>query len=248
MKASKVLLRWYKSFNVNYMNYADRRHGVVSRPWNSLHVEGGADSDYEFIEIPVESDITTIVGANESGKSHLISAISKVICGTGLPSEWDKGREFGLTDLCHYASVRSKNATVWPNIGMEFSELSGDEKAAVGEALGTKGASLDFGDTSCFTVVVGPKSDAEYAFIYIGNGDNPVTLDKDGLAKLRETLPTVKFIQSDVAISDHVAICDLLAEMGGTSVDGEEFWIRRIAGCRSLSQGIVSQCKSASSG
>lgn len=224
MKASKVLLRWYKSFNVNYMNYADRRHGVVSRPWNSLHVEGGADSDYEFIEIPIENDITTIVGANESGKSHLISAISKVICGTGLPSEWDKGRQFGLTDLCHYASVRSKNATVWPNIGMEFSELSEDEKAAVGEALETKGASLDFGATSSFTVIVGPKSDEEYAFVYIGNGESPVTLGKGGLSKLRKTLPTVKFIQSDVAISDHVAISDLLAEMGGTSDDGEEFF------------------------
>ncbi|MBX3424252.1 MAG: AAA family ATPase [Pirellulales bacterium] len=224
MKASKVLLRWYKSFNVNYMNYADRRQGILPRPWNSLHVDGGGDTDYEFIEIPIEKDITTIVGANESGKSHLISAISKVIKGTGIPGAWDKGREFGLTDLCHYASVRSKNATVWPNIGMEFAELSEQEKNSIGEALGAKGASLDFGDASRFTVILGPKSDEEFAYVYVGNSTTPVTLDKSTFGALRKLLPTVKFIQSNVAISDHVPICDLLAEMGGKSAEGEEFF------------------------
>ena len=32
-------------------------------------------ADYPFIEISLEDDITTIVGGNESGKSHLLSAI-----------------------------------------------------------------------------------------------------------------------------------------------------------------------------
>ena len=36
MKVASVLLRWYKSFNVNYMNYPDRRSGVAHRPWNRL--------------------------------------------------------------------------------------------------------------------------------------------------------------------------------------------------------------------
>ena len=33
MRVAKVLLRWYKSFNINYMGYADRRAGVAARPW-----------------------------------------------------------------------------------------------------------------------------------------------------------------------------------------------------------------------
>lgn len=32
MKVAKILLRWYKSFNLNYMGYPDRRAGVASRP------------------------------------------------------------------------------------------------------------------------------------------------------------------------------------------------------------------------
>ena len=224
MKASKVLLRWYKSFNVNYMNYSDRRHGIVPRPWNLLHVKGGSESDFEFIEIPIEGDITTIVGANESGKSHLISAISKVIRGTGIPDEWGEGRAYGLTDLCHYASVRSKNATVWPNIGMEFSQLTDAETQSVADAIEAKGTPLDFGDSSCFTLVGGPKDKNEQAYVYVGNGPKPVVLDEGGLTAIRKVLPKVKFIQSNVDIADHVPISDLLAEMGGSPEKGEEYF------------------------
>ena len=85
MKASKVLLRWYKSFNVNYTQYSDFGAKSTARPWNTLGLPSASDSDLPFIEISLESDITTIVGANESGKSHLLSAISKVVNGTGLP-------------------------------------------------------------------------------------------------------------------------------------------------------------------
>lgn len=83
MKITKVLLRWYKSFNVNYLGYEDRRDGVILRPWNScIGCEQDQNSvEYPFIEIDLEEDITTIVGANESGKSHLLSALHKVIVG-----------------------------------------------------------------------------------------------------------------------------------------------------------------------
>jgi hypothetical protein len=67
MKISQVLLRWHKSFNINYNGYEDRSGASVSRPWNELHITGDAD-DFGFIEIPLEDDITTVVGANESGK------------------------------------------------------------------------------------------------------------------------------------------------------------------------------------
>ena len=52
MKISRVLLRWYKSFNINYYGYDDRRHGVRQRPWNALGLTGDTDS-YRFVEIPI---------------------------------------------------------------------------------------------------------------------------------------------------------------------------------------------------
>lgn len=104
MKASKVLLRWYKSFNVNYTQYSDYGAKTVPRPWNTLLLPDATESDLPFIEITLEGDITTIVGANESGKSHLLSAISKVVMGKGLQEIDRKARPFSRTDLCHYSS------------------------------------------------------------------------------------------------------------------------------------------------
>jgi hypothetical protein len=69
MKVSKVLLRWYKSFNINYLGYDDRRCGVEDRPWNKAALNDVAGSDYRFIEIPFEDDITTVVGVACSPKS-----------------------------------------------------------------------------------------------------------------------------------------------------------------------------------
>ncbi len=135
MKATRVLLRWYKSFNVNYLGYPDRRHQVKVRPWTSLGVPREIGDRWAFIEIPLESDITTIVGANESGKSHLLSAIAKVITGKGLPDERDRFIPFDKVDLCHYASVRNKNASAWPNIGIEFSEISDSQWAKLSKAV-----------------------------------------------------------------------------------------------------------------
>jgi predicted ATPase len=81
MKLTKVLLRWYKSFNISYTAGSERRTGTKTAPWNIWKFSGGREEIYPFIEIPLEPDITTVVGANESGKSHLLGAISKVITG-----------------------------------------------------------------------------------------------------------------------------------------------------------------------
>src|SRR5947209_16779337 len=138
MKISKVLLRWYKSFNVNYMNYPDRRSGVTPRPWNRLGGQPADEDAFPFIEIPLEDDITTVVGANESGKSHLLSAISKVITGKGIPESKGKAGIYSRTDLCHYTSPRSKNADDWPHIGLQFHGVTQDDLKKLGEAIGNQ--------------------------------------------------------------------------------------------------------------
>jgi len=73
MRLTKVLLRWYRSFNVNYGGYHDGSDGASElRPWNGT-------GDFPFVEIPIDAGITTIVGLNETGKSHLLTAIEKVL-------------------------------------------------------------------------------------------------------------------------------------------------------------------------
>lgn len=113
MKLSTVLLRWYKSFHMDYRGTNEKGEIAAYRPWNKLSPSFAENEEFPFIAIPVERDITTIVGANESGKSHLLNAIAKVIRGSGTDPE----DEFKRTDLCHYASVRTKNAEAWPILG-----------------------------------------------------------------------------------------------------------------------------------
>ncbi len=220
MKASKILLRWYKSFNVNYRVHSDRQQGIVSRPWNGLLVEGGSETDYEFVEIPLEADITTVVGANESGKSHLISAISKVVTGKGIPDDGRKSRQFARTDLCHFASVRSKNAEAWPHIGMEFRGVTEAEAKKIADAVGRK---HDFGRDGRFTLILAPTGSV-HAHLYSDNQPGPTEVSETQLTALRDILPTVQFIKSDVAIQDDVPVSDLLSAMGGTGNAVKEYF------------------------
>lgn len=74
MRLKTIFIRFYKSFNDDFLRKNDNR--VKAKPWELI-----GDALYPYIEVPIESEITTIVGANESGKSHLLSAIEKAISG-----------------------------------------------------------------------------------------------------------------------------------------------------------------------
>lgn len=224
MRISAVLLRWYKSFNLNYVGYPDRKSGVASRPWNQLARNTDSEDDYPFIEIPLTDDITTIVGANESGKSHLLSAISKVITGKGIPDGFGDGSEFSRTDLCHYTSPRSKTASDWPNIGLQFGHLSMSEMKAIGEAAGNETIAKQKPTTDTrLTLVIAPRPDESvWAYLYLG--DNQIKLDEGQLQKVRKCLPKVEFIRSETAFSDQIPIRSLLAAYEGDANEKNEYF------------------------
>ena len=204
MKITHVLLRWYRSFNINYLPYSDRREGTLSRPWNLI---GSSDEDaYKFIEIPIKSDITTIVGGNESGKSHLVSAINKVLNGVGIPDADEKQKEFHFTDLCHYAGEQKKNIETWPNIGLRFS-CDHEEMTTVTSSINAKPKSL----SKAFTLVLDRRG-SQHAILYI-DGEPAIPLSDEQLKSIRETLPTVEFIRSTRPMSDEIEIEDLLSAL-----------------------------------
>lgn len=221
MKLTKVLLRWYKSFNVNYNGYtSDRRGGVVSRPWNAWKLNEQDEADFPFIEIPVEGDITTIVGANESGKSHLLGAISKVINGTGVPgdpfSTNSNPSNFTQMDLCHFSPMLSKNLETWPHIGLEFADLTPAEMNSIAVASGSatdKPMSL-----ASITLLLMPEANGKVARLFLGS--ERVDLDNARLQAIRLLLPQVKFINSQVPIADQVYLEDLLAAYGSSKFQG----------------------------
>ncbi len=211
MKISKVLLRWYKSFNANYMGYTDRQRDVLTRPWNILAVEDGELADDPFIEIPIEDDITTLVGANESGKSHLLSAIAKVITGQGIP----ENGEYSRTDVCHYAALRSKNADLWPNIGLELIPSGQDELEELLRAAGVP--SVDRGTDETMpriTIILAPDGEQRAACLYLDAAGPEFPLDENSLGKVRKCLPRLEFIDSGAAIPDRIALVSLLKAYG----------------------------------
>jgi hypothetical protein len=89
MKLSTVYARFYKSFNFDHLRKASR----TAEPKGEWEMFRGAW--YPYVEVQLDSRITTIVGANESGKSHLLTAIEKAVSGTG----------FEQRDLCRYANA-----------------------------------------------------------------------------------------------------------------------------------------------
>ncbi len=220
MKISKVLLRWHKSFNVNYRGYEDRGSHTPERPWNALFVPDGTADDHGFIEIPVEPDVTTIVGANESGKSHLLDAICKVLKGYGNDDRPQQDKAFSVIDLCHFSlpSKQNKNTGEFPNIGLAFTEV-GDEEAgrvldaaAQGATDALKKALREQG----FVLIVAPESDAPAATqarLYVGSQSFPLHMEQ--LTAVRGCLPKVRFLRSDLPLADEVPLRTLIAAYDG---------------------------------
>lgn len=227
MKLTTVLLRWYKSFNTSYTTtYGADRQAGKPRPWNKWTLPNGKTEDFPFIEIPIDQDITIVVGANESGKSHLLNAISKVVTGDGIPGDpFSKGSEtkpYSQTDLCHFSSLLDKNLEVWPHIGVQFSDLSTDDISNIKSATG-----LSTDPSTILTLILTNEAADVSARLY--SNDLLTKIDATTLDKLRKHLPQVMFINSQLAIADEVPLTDLLAAYGKQTRSSPHFFPVKVA-------------------
>lgn len=122
MKLSTVYARFYKSFNVDHVRKAS---GAAPKgDWEMFEGKW-----HPYVEVSIDNRITTIVGANESGKSQLLSAIEKAVTGEG----------FSQRDLCRYCDFFGveRDKVAWPHLGVAWIDLTAEEAAAVAEAAGT---------------------------------------------------------------------------------------------------------------
>lgn len=224
MKLRRVLLRWYKSFHLNYRGATEKGETRPYRPWNKISPPFARNEEFPFIEVPIEDDITSIVGANESGKSHLLNAISKVIRGTGI----ETNDEFKLTDLCHYADVRTRNVEAWPNIGLEFIISDASELASLGKAMGDVEVPTH-SQTTSFTLLLAPDSDkSKPARVFIEPKEAQYLLDEKQLDAVRKLLPSVQFIDSKAQLSSEIPLTRLLAAYGDKRFEGVGLTNRRL--------------------
>jgi predicted ATP-dependent endonuclease of OLD family len=117
MRLKSVFVRFYKSFNYDYIRKIKSDKGKA-KPWEMLD-----DNFYPFVEVPIDPKITTIVGANESGKSHLLTAIEKGMTGrSGHCNEPEISRK----DFCRYSHFFKStiDEQELPDFGFEWTDVS----------------------------------------------------------------------------------------------------------------------------
>lgn len=184
MRLTRLYVRFYKSFNYDYERKADR--GDKRDPWDVL--EDGAF--YPYIRVDLAPAITTIVGANESGKSHLLDAIEKLITGENIDRR----------DFCrysHYFSVEQGQRRS-PDFGGEFVATSDRDVELAKTHLG-----VELREGQGFRLF---RPNGGPPVLYVGKSSDPTPLDKAQQAALTELLPHVFRLDARVPLPDSMAL------------------------------------------
>jgi predicted ATPase len=196
MRLKSVFVRFYKSFNYDYLRKI-KAEEVDKKPW-----EWVKDQFYPFVEVPIEPKITTIVGANESGKSHLLTAIEKGL--TGKSDHTKSGAAITRKDFCRYSHFfkSTVGGPQLPDFGFEWVDI-GDSIGQVQQLCGLPPERkfdrffLFRQDDGGLTLYV-PKAEEK--------GFDPFTINN----LPDDFLPHVFRIDSDIALPDSIPIAHLI--------------------------------------
>ncbi len=194
MRLNSVFVRFYKSFNYDYIRKI-KSDEIKAKPWELLD-----DKFYPFVEIPIDSKITTIVGANESGKSHLLTAIEKGI--TGQSEHCKNGAEISRKDFCRYSHFfkSTTDEPKLPDFGFEWTDLDRDEADKIRRICEIK-EDREFNRFFLFRFSNGD------LHIYISNQNNEEGFDTFRIESVPlDLLPNVFRIDSSIALPDSISI------------------------------------------
>ena len=182
-----VFVRFYKSFNYDYLRKFDS-HATTRLPWETLD-----GLWYPYVRIPIDPTITTVVGANESGKTHLLTAIEK---GIG-------GEDIVRADFCRYSRFFTveHGKLRWPDFGFEWSEVTPEERKAIAECCGIT-APVNFTSFYLF------RTNRHALTIYVPNGTGfeRHEVQTDGAGQLTNVLPTVFRLHEKIGLPESAPI------------------------------------------
>ncbi|MCY3921207.1 MAG: AAA family ATPase, partial [Chloroflexi bacterium] len=185
MRLATAYVRFYRAFNYDFLRKA---HSNFSPdPWDAF--EDG--TDYPYIKIPIDSKLTCIVGANESGKSQLLDIIECALGETQPDS----------SDFCRYSGFLSASGDLrLPDTGLHFEALTEVESSGLQDLLGRQGQPIE-----SFRLFRVHPSRIE---IFAENGTDPVVFsdDSEEAKKLTGLLPSVVRIEATRALPDSVPL------------------------------------------
>ncbi|MFS0518692.1 AAA family ATPase [Nostoc sp. UIC 10607] len=204
MLLKTIFIRFYKSFNFDYIKQNDQEPDP-SKSWDFID-----DKWYPYIEVSIETatKVTTIVGANESGKSHLLSAIEKAISGKSLISGKDaEFEEIKREDFCRYSHFFSikKGELKFPGFGTEWIDVSQPDQQKIRECCNLPDE-ITFNSFLLFRV---NKNDLN---VYIKDKDNyrQYKVAQKYLESISSILPNIFRINSQVALPASIPIRRLI--------------------------------------
>ncbi|WP_285320669.1 AAA family ATPase [Pseudarthrobacter sp. lyk4-40-TYG-27] len=182
MKLKRLDVRFFRSFNYDYE--LKSRFKNLPAPWE--------DTDpawYPFVRIPLDPEITAIVGANESGKSQLLTAIKAALTGTPIDR----------SDFCRYSELYSvkTNELRLPEFGCTFELDPTEDRADI--------SALDGAPEFSFY-----RPGAGEPFLLVNGEKTP--LNADELARLEAVLPSYHELRTDLAIPNSVSIAELAGQ------------------------------------
>jgi predicted ATPase len=195
MRLRSVFVRFYKSFNYDYVRKIDKE--VDRKPWEFIN-----DQFYPYVQVSIDPKITAIVGANESGKSHLLSAIEKGI--TGASTSGGRRSTIERKDFCRYSHFFRSTAGSprLPDFGFEWTDLSDKEMQEICSECGIPQRS-DLSSVHMFRREAG-------IHIYLPNQSEHGYSEHTLPSTTKIALPHVFRIESDIALPDKVSIRQLI--------------------------------------
>jgi predicted ATPase len=178
MKLTRIDVRFFRSFNYDY---EARARETTSRPaWDTQ------EPWYPFVKVPIDGEITAVVGANESGKSQLLTAIKALL----------DGKPIERVDFCRYSELYSVKVGELrlPHFGGEFQLEESDDLSAIPPLAKARRFELYRIGADAPIVVV--------------NGD-PVDLDATQMNALQAALPSYYELETALPIPESVSIAEL---------------------------------------
>jgi predicted ATP-dependent endonuclease of OLD family len=186
MRVSCIYVRFFKAFNYDYLRKANR--GAEAEPW-----ERTADGLwYPYVRVPIEASVTPIVGANESGKSQLLAAVSKMLTGEHIER----------SEYCRYSPFFAVNREMArPDFGCRLEALNKDEAKRAGTACGRPDAELQ-------EIVIIRQGDGVNRLFVPTSGDNSAWEEvKDVVwAQVVQLLPRPVIINRDTPLPASIPI------------------------------------------
>jgi predicted ATPase len=174
VKLECIYVRFFRSFNFDYERKAHRESS--ERDWERTELGW-----YPFVRLDVDPRITAVVGANESGKSHLLDAVQKLLTNEQVDRQ----------DFCRYSdlySVEQGERRVSDFAGRFRPET--DEGKALMTTLGYSGSE------KLYYV----RSGSGNSFVFTRHASEQRPLSDGEEVALRATFPQVFRLETEVAL------------------------------------------------